>query len=221
MIAAGFIGFERGERGSTAEHLSDTEYKTQQEKVRLAETAAEVEQKQKAAAALDKTIENKTQSVADLDERAEKKKKRIEKLDETLTVKTKAAATVAEVEAMGKPGLLGGFSVSADEMKTLKTLAKKSVTADEKVAAANRRVRDADTELAEIKTKLAAEIKKRPSINDNLSWWGKFTAAMTRAPKRLMAVIEEILRQPPERQEPEKQTPSQNQQRRKSIGEER
>jgi hypothetical protein len=31
--------------------------------------------------------------------------------------------------------------------------------------------------------------------------------AMKRAPKRLMAVIEDIMRQPPERKEPERATP--------------
>ena len=46
MKAAGYEGFERGERGSTAEHLSVQEYKTQQEKKRATAYAAEAEQKQ-------------------------------------------------------------------------------------------------------------------------------------------------------------------------------
>jgi len=35
MRLAGFEGFERGERGSSAEHLSDLEYKTMKESERL------------------------------------------------------------------------------------------------------------------------------------------------------------------------------------------
>jgi hypothetical protein len=46
MRAAGFTDFERGERGSTAEHLSVLEYKTQQETERAATLAAVVEKKQ-------------------------------------------------------------------------------------------------------------------------------------------------------------------------------
>jgi len=42
MRAAGFEGFERGERGSTREHLSDLEYKTMKESERLADKNAEL-----------------------------------------------------------------------------------------------------------------------------------------------------------------------------------
>ena len=179
MRAAGFTDFERGERGSTAEHLDVLEYKNKQETER--------------AAVLGKDVQ--------------KKEVRLGKLDEKIAVKTKAAATVSEIEAMGKPALLGGFSVSADEMKTLKTLAKKSVKADEKVADMKRRLTAAESERDVLKTQVEAEKKARPSIKQHLSWFDKFTAAMKRAPKRLMAVIEDILRQPPEKQEPERSAP--------------
>lgn len=179
MQAAGFTDFERGERGSTAEHLDVLEYKNKQE--------------EKRAAALGKDVQ--------------KKEAQLKGLDEKIAVKTKAAATVSEIEAMGKPALLGGFSVSADEMKTLKTLAKKSVKADEKVADMKRRMTAAESERDVLKTQVEAEKKARPSIKQHLSWFDKFTAAMKRAPKRLMAVIEDILRQPPEKQEPERTAP--------------
>ncbi|MCL2817380.1 MAG: plasmid recombination protein [Clostridiales bacterium] len=195
MRDSGFMGFERGERGSTAEHLNVLEYKAQQEANRAAAMAAVVEEKQEAAAVLDK--------------QAAKKRKRIKKLDETITAKTKASATVAEVEAIGKPGLLGGFTVSADEINKLKTLAKKSVSADEKVIAMRQRLNAAENERNEMKAQLAAEKKNRPSIKAYLSSFDKFMAALKRAPNRLMQVVEEILRQPPERQEPERATPEQ------------
>ena len=179
MRAAGFTDFERGERGSTAEHLEVLEYKTQQE--------------EKRAAALGKDVQ--------------KKEARLGKLDEKIAVKSKAAATVSEIDSMGKPALLGGFSVSADEMKTLKALAKKSVKADEKVSDMKRRLTAAEGERDVLKTQVEAEKKARPSITQHLSWFDKFTAAMKRAPKRLMAAIDEILRQPPEKQEPVKPTP--------------
>jgi len=59
MKAAGFDGFERGERGSTAEHLNVLEYKTKQEAERAAALAIEVEHKQQTANALDKKAGNK------------------------------------------------------------------------------------------------------------------------------------------------------------------
>jgi hypothetical protein len=187
MKQAGFIGFERGERGSTAEHLEVLDYKIQQDNIRLEQ----------------------------LDKQVERKESQLERLDEKVSVKAKAAATVKEIETMGKPALLGsGFSVTADEMKTLKTLAKKSVNADKKIADANRR-RDtaaiernkAVKERDELKGRTAAAKKHDPTITEHLRWFNKFIEAFRRAPKRLMQVIEDIMRSPPERSALEREAP--------------
>jgi multidrug resistance efflux pump len=50
MKNAGFTGFERGEKGSSAEHLEVAEYKTQKEKERLAELKSETKIKKAQAA---------------------------------------------------------------------------------------------------------------------------------------------------------------------------
>jgi chromosome segregation ATPase len=156
----------------------------------------------------------KERAAARLDAQAERKKERLEKLDEAITVKGKAAATVAEVEAMGKPTLLGSsFTVTADEMKTLKTLAKKSVTADKKVADMRGRLTAAETERDTATAELVKLQKPKQSIKEQLNWYEKFIAAMKRAPKRLMEVIEDILRQPPERQEQQRTAPERKQSR--------
>ena len=207
MREAGFLGFERGERGSTAEHLTVLEFKTKKETERAAAMTAVVEEKQETAAALDAEIEGKHQAAADLDELAGKKKKRLEKIDEQITVKTKMAATIAEIDSVGKPALLGGFTTTADEMEKLKTLAKKAVTANEKVADMKRRLNTIENELGKATAELAVDKKNRPSISDHTRWFGKFLSAMKRAPKRLLAVIEDIMRQPPEQPEPERQAP--------------
>ena len=193
MRNAGFTGFERGERGSTAEHLSVLEYKSQQEAKR--------------AAALDTAIIGKEQVIADLDEQAAKKQKKVDRLSDEINVKAKAALTVAEIEAMGKPALLGGVNVAADDMKKLKTLAKKSLAAHESVSNMKHKLAAAENELCELKTQLDKEKKARPSVMEHLSIINKFMAALKRAPKRLLSVIEDIMRQPPERQEPERMSP--------------
>jgi len=191
MREAGFLGFERGERGSTVEHLSVLEFKVKQEAER--------------AAALDVVIEGKEKTAVELDQQAGRKTKRLEKLDELITVKTRAAATVAEIEAMGKSAVFGGYNVSADEMGILKTLAKKAVTAGKRVADMKRKLTAAEKERDELKVQV--EMKNRPSVIEQLTGFDKFTTALKHAPKRLMAVVEEILRQPPERQEPQFATP--------------
>ena len=207
MKEAGYVGFERGERGSTAEHLTVLEYKTQQESQRAAAMTAVVERNQTAAAALTLAIEDKKKTSAKLDALTEKKRERLDKLTETITTKAKAAATINEVEAIGKPAVFGGFSVSAAEMKTLKALAKKSVTADDRVVDMRRKLTAVESERNELRTQLANEKRARPSIMEHITIFDKFKAALKRAPMRLMAVIEDILRQPPERQEQQRTVP--------------
>ena len=56
MKNAGYIGFDRGTRGSTKEHLDVVEYKMQQETERAAAMTAVVEEKTEAAATLDAVI---------------------------------------------------------------------------------------------------------------------------------------------------------------------
>ena len=214
MKEAGFTDFERGERGSTAEHLSVLEYKAKQETDRANQEAeratamtAVVEMKQEVAAALNQEIAGKEQTVSALDEQAGRKRKRLDQIGEQIAVKEKARATVAEIDAMGKSGLFGNYTVPADEMKKLITLAKKGVTVEDKTAELKRQLKTVEGERDNVKRQLDAEIKKRLSIKDQLTWWDKFMTAMKRAPKRLIAVIEDIMRQPPERQEPQRVIP--------------
>ena len=76
MKEAEFTGFERGERGSTAEHLSVLEYKTQQEAERAAALQRKSEKKEKQLVSLEKkTAKAKQQalSFADIDRMSDKR----------------------------------------------------------------------------------------------------------------------------------------------------
>jgi hypothetical protein len=126
MVAAGFDGFERGERGSTKEHLDVLDYKIQQDEKRLD--------------ALDKEVEKKTAQV--------------EKLNKETAVKSSAKATIKEIDAMGKPALLGGVNFTLDEAAKLKSLAKKSITADDKIAANKKKIATLDTQISDLNNKL-------------------------------------------------------------------
>lgn len=57
MRQAGYNDVERGERGSSEEHLTVTQFKVEQEHARLADISEKTEQKEKEAAVLDKRIE--------------------------------------------------------------------------------------------------------------------------------------------------------------------
>lgn len=110
MRAAGFHDIERGERGSTAAHLSALEYKIKQDTERLDGLAGVIEDKEKQAAALDRSVKQAERQIAGLDKR--------------LAVTQKAYAMFGELEGMGKKNLRGRIELQPDEFKKLLTLAK-------------------------------------------------------------------------------------------------
>ena len=57
MKAAGYTDVERGERGSTEEHLTVTQFKVEREQERLEQLTAQTQQKEQQAASLEKKIE--------------------------------------------------------------------------------------------------------------------------------------------------------------------
>jgi hypothetical protein len=156
MRAAGFDGFERGERGSTREHWDVLDYKIQQEKIRLGALGEQVEQ---AEAELTKT-----------EQMLEKKTAQVEKLSKDVTVKTSAKATVKEIDAMGHSlPLVPGVHFSDEEAAKLKALAKKSVTIDDRIAAMKKKMAAVEQELADVKTKL------RDAQNEAKHWYQELT----------------------------------------------
>jgi len=177
MKAAGFSDLQRGERGSTTEHLEVLDYKIQQDKKRLDA----------------------------LDRQAEKKAERIEKLDAKITVKEKARATLSEVEAMGKPALLGnGFTVTNDELAKLKSLAKKGVGIDKraeeykrKIAALDENIRDLNAQVNDLNCSVSSIVRERDSWKTNYErLWAEvkpFIDAIRSAPQKLLAFIREHL----------------------------
>ena len=125
MRAAGYTDVERGERGSTEEHLTVTQFKVQAEQERL-ETVTNL------VAQAEQTLED-TQAAAD------RQKKRLAVLQkETKTAKA-AALTVQDIEAMGKKNALtGNVSLTPQECDTLKKYAVNGIAAK----ADNRRLKE-------------------------------------------------------------------------------
>ena len=115
MRAAGYTDVERGERGSTEEHLTVTQFKVQAEQHRLETVTGQVEQAE--------------QSLADAKAATEKQKKKLEALQkETKAAKT-IALTVQDIEEMGKKNALtGNVSLTPDQCDTLKRYAVNGIT---------------------------------------------------------------------------------------------
>ena len=100
MRAAGFTDFERGERGSTAEHLSVLKYKTQKESERAAA----------------------------LDEKVEKKEKQLDGLEKKTAIAKREAADFEDIDRMGeKRTIRGDIALSPAYWKKVSSLAKEGV----------------------------------------------------------------------------------------------
>ena len=125
MRVAGYTDVERGERGSTEEHLTVTQFKVQAEQERLETVTNLVVQ-------AEQTLED-TQAAAD------RQKKRLAVLQkETKTAKA-AALTIQDIEAMGKKNALtGNISLTPQECDTLKQHAINGIAA----RADNRRLKE-------------------------------------------------------------------------------
>ena len=110
MRNAGYTDVERGERGSTEEHLTVTQFKVQAEQQRLEAMTGQVAQAERG-------LENAKAAT-------EKQKKKLEALQkETKTAKT-VALTVQDIEAMGKKATFGNnITLTPDECRTLKDYA--------------------------------------------------------------------------------------------------
>jgi hypothetical protein len=110
MRTAGYTDVERGERGSTEEHLTVTQFKVQAEQQRLEAVTGQVAQAE--------------QSLADAKAATEKQKKKLEALKKETQAAKSVAMTAHEIESMGKKNpITGNVTMTADECRTLKDYA--------------------------------------------------------------------------------------------------
>ena len=110
MRNAGYTDVERGERGSTEEHLTVTQFKVQAEQQRLEAVTGQVTQAE--------------QSLADAKAATEKQKKKLEALKKETQAAKSVAMTAHEIESMGKKNpITGNVTMTADECRTLKDYA--------------------------------------------------------------------------------------------------
>lgn len=102
MKKAGYTDIERGERGSTEEHLTVTQFKVEREKERLSQ--------------LEKQIENK--------------QNQLENIEEKTQVYTNISHTLSEIDSMGHKNIFGKIEFTKQEAERLKELAKSGISAN-------------------------------------------------------------------------------------------
>lgn len=177
MRVVGFTDFERGERGSTAQHLDTLAYKIQQDEARAAEKGAEI---------------------AALNEQAGAKQKRLAVLDKKLAVGEKAAATLEQLKDLGQNTTLGGkVALAVKDWKLVYSLAKECLQNRGTLRDLTVKIERLTRENADMKARLE-QYGEGVGITDTMQYF----RAKSRAPRRIAEVIEAIMRQPPEQTAP-------------------
>ena len=136
MREAGYEDVERGERGSSEEHLTVTQFKVQQEQARLAELTEQNRQQEQQAATLGRQIEKIRNQQVDV-------------------------ASIEKIEAKSVP-FSSKVAVEREDFERLSTLARKYITAEKKESklqkaldAANRLIARLKAEIADLKQELS------------------------------------------------------------------
>ena len=106
---------ERGERGSTEEHLTVTQFKVAQEQQRLEDVTAQIAQTEQALDTAQAAVE--------------KKHKELQSLQKQTKEQRTAALTVQEIRSMGKKTITGNITLTSSECSTLKDYAVNGILA--------------------------------------------------------------------------------------------
>ena len=175
MRAAGYTDAERGERGSTEEHLAVTQFKVQREQERLGSLSAQIDQKEQHLTQTSKALSKKEKELAIVQKK---------------TVITKDALIHAQdVESLGKRTLLGNYSLTEDELSSLKKQAAHGYVVDVENRQLKQQLAAAKRDCAEWQTRY------RDLRNDVQP----YLDAMRHAPERVRNFFENLLARKPER----------------------
>ena len=163
MRDAGYDDVERGERGSSEEHLTVTQFKVQQEQARL------------------ESIEDKI----------DKKKQTLEKYNEKIREQKGAAASLHEIDSIGKKTISGNISMTPQDAQFLKELAKEGV-------ASRGLIGDLKNKVETLKRDVSVWKRKYEKLQEQTK---DFMAALKRAPRKVKEFIQFMLHTEPEKPE--------------------
>jgi hypothetical protein len=187
MVSSGFDGFERGERGRTAEHLSVVDYKVQQSNTQLTEINEKVIGKSETLSVIDEKIVERSGNLLAIDEKIESKQ---DELDTLLAESESAYESIEKINAqaeqisrIGRYNAEGNIELTEREHMALTNLAREGVYARTKIEKLQAQISDLQGKLDMVMNKFKDLYEK--TID--------FTTALRFAPKRVKAVIGDIL----------------------------
>ena len=154
MRAAGYTDVERGERGSSEEHLTVTQFKVMKEQERLSE--------------LQETKTEIQSEIAELQEAHAKESEKLDKTKERIQKQKLDLKRIDEIEA--KPTLIGNkVTVDKDDFDMVITAAKKHIAQEKKESALQKALDAAHKLIAELKNTVADLTRKLAAATKELS----------------------------------------------------
>ena len=178
MRSAGYLDVERGERFSTEEHLTITQFKVLAEKERLAAVTGQVEQAE--------------QELDDVTSATEEQKKKLAALKKETKVAQKVSLTVHEIEGMGKKNpLTGNISMTAEQCDALKRCAITGIAAKAENSQLRQKLTAAEKAIAYWKQQYETLHKKYHTLKKKAQ---PYLDALEIASERVRAFISSILR---------------------------
>lgn len=174
MRTAGYTDVERGERGSTEEHLTVTQFKLAQEQERLSQLTMAVQAKQ--------------QSLDQVEKSLDKAEKCLEKAKGKLADTRILGAMYQEIETMGNKTFTGNISFTPQEASKLKTLAREAIGSRSKIG-------DLKDSLVKAKREADRWKRKYEVLEEKTEL---FMSAVKRAPQRVMDFLREVMLREPE-----------------------
>ena len=175
MRTAGYTDVERGERGSTEEHLTVTQFKVQREQERLDSLTAQIDQKEQHLTQTNKTLSKTEKELAAIQKKA--------------AVTKDALIHAQDMESLGKRTLLGNYSLTEDELSALKKQAAHGYVVDVENRQLKQQLTAAKRDCAEW------QARYRDLRNDVQPYLN----ALRHAPERVRNFFENLLSQKPER----------------------
>lgn len=186
MRSAGYNDIERGERGSTEEHLTVTQFKVKAEQQRL---------------------EAMSEQVAQAEQALEKQEHKIDALKKETKAAKAAALTAREIKAMGKRNpLTGSVTLTAQECSELKKHAVNGLSARAEIVKLRDKLSAAEQAAAVWKQRYDALHEKYETLKKKVQ---PYLAALKAAPEKVRAFIGAILARA--RENPERNHPSHSQ----------
>ena len=169
MRNAGYTDVERGERGSTEEHLTVTQFKVQREQERLDALTAQANQQ--------------AQSLAKTCQTLSKKEKELAAVQKKATLTKEALIHARDLDYIGKRTFLGNYSLTEEEFSKLKKQADHGYMMDVE----NRRLKE---ELSTAKKEAIHWSNKYHNL-----WYDvkPYLDALHRAPELVRGFLEKIL----------------------------